>query len=622
MRIPESKIEEIRTSADIVDVVSSYVQLRKRGKNFLGLCPFHTEKTPSFTVSPDKQIFHCFGCHSGGNVFKFLMDYKKISYIEAVQELANQLGIAIEYESYSNTGEVSETELLFDLNTEAAKYFSENLLHKPEAEIARNYFEKRKIKIATIRSFGLGYASSKKEDFVNYLREKNLDLEKASYLGLIGKRPDDSYYEKFSGRIIFPLFSPNGRVVAFAGRILEDKDNTAKYLNSPESKIYYKGKTLYGLSFSKDAIRKDNLAIIVEGYMDLISLHQNGIKNVVAVSGTALTDEQVQLLSRYTKNVVLIFDADEAGVKASMRSIEILLKQDFNIKIATLPQGEDPDSFVRQNGKNAFEEVVNQSENFLEYQTEIYQKRGWFDDPVKSTEAIREIVKQLALLNDDLKKTFLIKSLSDKFSLREKLLETELEKISLGIRKNLSVNPAVTGSIPAQKKLELDKSRQSEKQKAIVQTEKNLIKLLCEGNDELNGFIFNYIKPDEFSIDEHRKIASVIFQSFENDANLQLSAIIEKIDDEKTSNYLREINLSEEKISDYWDEIRPSRETNVSFKVAADCIKKIKIIEIEMMLELNHKRIESENDNLVIERLLRENKELSDKRKLIEKEFA
>ena len=428
MRIPESKIEEIRNSVSIVDVISEYVQLRKRGKNFIGLCPFHSEKTPSFTVTEEKQIFHCFGCHAGGNVYKFLMDYKKISFIEAVQEIAQQQGIEISYDDEGFNEKQSEQEILYDINTEAARYFSNNLLNDAEGEFARNYFQKRNLKVQTMRAFGLGYAHNGWENLVNFLKEKNIDLEKALQLGLIGRNNDGRVYDKLAGRIIFPIFSPNGRVVAFAGRKLREDDSGGKYINSPESIIYVKGRILYGLSHAKDDIRKLDKAIIVEGYMDFISLYQAGVKNVVAVSGTALTDDQVQLLSRYTKNVVLLFDADAAGIKASMRSIEILLKRDFDVKISTLPKGEDPDSYVTKFGKDAFDEIIKRAENFLEYQTAYYETEGMFDDPTKMAEAIRDLVKPIALVDDELKRNILMRTIAKKFNLREKLLEAELDK--------------------------------------------------------------------------------------------------------------------------------------------------------------------------------------------------
>src|SRR4030066_123630 len=434
MRIPENKIEEIRSAADIVDIISEFVQLRKRGKNFIGLCPFHSEKTPSFTVSEDKQIFHCFGCHAGGNIYKFLMEYEKISFIEAVQEIAARVGINLEYEE-DTTGKDSEQEILYELNVQAARYFSDNLLNSSAGEIARKYFQERKIKPQIMRAFGLGHALNGWENFVEDAKSQKIDLERAIQLGLIGQQNDGRLFDKFSDRIIFPIFSANGRVIAFAGRILENREGSAKYLNSPESMIYVKGRVLYGLSFSKDEIRKLDKAILVEGYMDLISLYQNGIKNVVAVSGTALTEDQVQLFSRYTKNVVLLFDADTAGIKASMRSIELLLKRDIEVKIVSLPKDEDPDSFVNKYGKEKFEEIIPYAQNFLEYKSGYFEKQGMFNDPATAAEAIRELVKPVALINDQLKRNLLIRNISKKFNLREKLIEAELDKQIKQIKK-------------------------------------------------------------------------------------------------------------------------------------------------------------------------------------------
>ncbi|MHB8337287.1 MAG: DNA primase, partial [Ignavibacteriaceae bacterium] len=428
MRISENKIEEIRAAANIVDIISEFVQIRKRGKNYQGLCPFHTEKTPSFSVSPDKQIFYCFGCHAGGNVYKFLMDYEKISFVEAVQDVAERVGISLELDDESSSEKQSEQEILYDINTIAAKYFSDNLLIKKDGEIAQNYFHNRKIKLQTMRTFGLGYAFPGRDVLVDFLKDRKIDLNKALALGLIGSNNDGRLYDKFSGRIIFPIFSPNGRVVAFAGRVFHEKEGTAKYLNSPESLIYTKGRILYGLSHAKDEIRKLDRVILVEGYMDLISLYQGGIKNVVAVSGTALTEEQSTLLSRYTKNAVLLFDADTAGIKASMRSIEILLRRDMEIKIASLPKGEDPDSYINNFGKEKFDEIIKHALNFIEYQSAYYESQGMFEDVSKTADAIRELVKPIALIKDELKRNLLTKSIAKKFNLREKLLEIELEK--------------------------------------------------------------------------------------------------------------------------------------------------------------------------------------------------
>jgi DNA primase len=597
MRIPESTIEEIRLSASIIDVISGYVQLRKRGRNYIGLCPFHSEKTPSFTVSEEKQIFHCFGCHAGGNVYKFLMDYEKISFVEAVQELARQLGIDIEYESVPGDERQSEQELLYDINTEAAKYFYNNLQSSDEGETARKYLKERKIKPQTITSFGLGYSLRGWENFLNFAREKKLNLDKVVELGLLGKNNEGRFYDKFAGRLIFPIFSPNGRVVAFAGRVLDDKDKTAKYLNSPESLIYIKGRILYGLSFAKDEIRKLDKAILVEGYMDLISLHQNGIKNVVAVSGTALTEEQVQLLSRYTKNVVLLFDADTAGIKASMRSIELLLKKDVEVKIAALPGGEDPDSFINSYGKEKFEDTVSYAQNFLEYQSEYYEKQGMFSDPAKMAEAIRDLVKSAALINDELKRNLLIKSIAKKFSLREILIEKELDKILKKEKSSPGTSKPVNEENTAKKIIEAilnNKISDSE-----FNTEKEIIKLLFEGDKEVVGLIINHVDQYDFNIPINRKLFSLVTESYNDEEPIVAGALLDKIRDEKSEAYLREITFEKHGISKIWDDIYPGEnEKQVLLKYAKETLIRFKHLKIDKLIIENDNKLNevSEDD--------------------------
>jgi DNA primase len=617
MRIPESKIEEIRNSTSIVDVISEYVQLRKRGKNYIGLCPFHNEKTPSFTVSEDKQIFHCFGCHEGGNVYKFLMDYKKISFIEAVQELAEQQGIEINYDDEAYTEKQSEQEVLYDINTEAARYFSNNLLNDDEGEIARNYFQKRNLKIQTIRAFGLGYALNGWENLVSYLKQKNIDLEKAVQLGLIGRNKDGRVFDKLAGRIIFPIFSPNGRVVAFAGRKLREDDTGGKYINSPESLIYIKGRILYGLSFAKDDIRKLDKAIIVEGYMDLISLYQAGIRNVVAVSGTALTDEQAQLLSRYTKNVVLLFDADTAGIKASMRSIEILLKEDFDVKIATLPKDEDPDSYVTKFGKEAFEDIVKRAENFLEYQTAYYENQGMFDDPTTTAEAIRELVKPIALIDDELKRNLLIRNISKKFNLREKLLENELEKaIEIQKRLNKSQTQRIfkTESTPANTVETKEKKNISP---YLYNTETEIVKLLFEGNEEIISLLLQNLNEDDLLIEIHKLIFEKVNSEYEDEGNLNPANLI-SIFDENTQSYLRELTISQYTLSSNWDKLDPTIEQEtINKKYAIDLLVKYKQMHIDLQIAANISAQENaESVDIQIE-LMKENQELEKQKKNI-----
>lgn len=621
MRIPESKIEEIRNSASIVDVISEYVQLRRRGKNFIGLCPFHSEKTPSFTVSEEKQIFHCFGCHAGGNAFKFLMDYKKISFIEAVQELAEQQGIEISYDDEVYNEKQSEQEVLYDINTEAAKYFSNNLLNDEEGEIARNYFQKRNLKVQTMRAFGLGYALNGWENLVSYLKQKNIDLEKALHLGLIGRNKDGRVLDKLAGRIIFPIFSPNGRVVAFAGRKLREDDSGGKYINSPESLIYTKGRVLYGLSFAKDDIRKLDKAIIVEGYMDLISLYQAGVKNVVAVSGTALTDDQAQLLSRYTKNVVLLFDADAAGIKASMRSIEILLKKDFDVKISTLPKGEDPDSYVTKFGKEAFDEIIKKAENFIEYQTAYYDSQGMFDDPTTTAEAIRDLVKPIALVDDELKRSLLIRNIAKKFNLREKLLETELDK-ALDFQKKQ--NRLQSQRIMKQDVIQQKTLAPLETKKVtpnFYNTEREVIKLLFEGNEDIIALITNNLTAEDLLVDLNKNIFEKVHFEYENRGSLTPADLI-SLFDEETQSYLRELTISQYALSNSWEDLNPSiTQEMVNKKYAIDLIVKYKQMQIDMQIADNISAQGNADSEERLLELMKEKHELERKKKLVREEL-
>ena len=621
MRIPESKIEEIRNSVSIVDVISEYVQLRKRGKNFIGLCPFHTEKTPSFTVSEDKQIFHCFGCHAGGNVYKFLMDYKKISFIEAVQELAQQQGIEINYDSEAYSEAQSEQEILYDINTEAAKYFSNNLLNDEEGEIARNYFQKRNIKTQTMRAFGLGYALNGWENLVGYLKQKNIDLEKAVQLGLIGRNNDGRVFDKLAGRIIFPIFSPNGRVVAFAGRKLREDDSGGKYINSPESIIYIKGRILYGLSHAKDDIRKLDKAIIVEGYMDLISLYQAGVKNVVAVSGTALTEEQSQLLSRYTKNVVLLFDADTAGIKASMRSIEILLRHDFDVKISALPKGEDPDSFVNKFGKESFEETIKKAENFLEYQTAYYESQGMFDDPTTMAETIRELVKPIAIVDDELKRSLLIRNIARKFNLREKLLESELDKALENLKKQNRLQAQRIFKQEEIKEKAVKPKESSYISPNFYNTEREVIKLLFEGQDDIISLIIKNLSEDDFLINIHKEIFSKVYFECENQGGKNPASLI-SLFNEETQSYLRELTISQYSLSTSWQELNPSiTQEIINKKYAIDLLVKYKQMHIDLKIAENIDAQENADNEKILLDLMREKHELEKQKKLVQQEL-
>lgn len=608
MRIPDSKIEEIRNSSDIVDLVSAYVQLKKRGKNFFGICPFHQEKTPSFAVNEEKQIYHCFGCGAGGDVFKFLMEYKSISFIEAVQEMAEHLGIKIEYDQNISSEAQNEQETYYEINLQAAKYFSENLLKNLGGAYARDYLSGRNITDKTMRIFGIGFALPGWDNFVKFAKENNIDLNNAMTLGLIDKKDNGEFYDKFRNRIIFPIFSTNGRIIAFGGRILDDKEQAAKYLNSPESIIYYKKRSLYGLYHAKDEIRKLNKVILVEGYMDVIALFQGGVKNIVASSGTSLTEEQVQLLSRFSKNVVLLFDADAAGMKASLRSIELLLKQDFEVKIATLPKGEDPDSFINKHGRDEFDEQISKAENFLEYQTTQFKEAGLFDDPTKHAEAIREMVKSAALVVDELKRNLLIKTIAKKFGLREKLIESELIKYLNQVKNQQKKTDNVRGRKNGNGQLSATKENTQER---------DLIKLLFSGNRNIMEKIINFIQPDEFVNPIYKRLAEIIFDCYDHGI-ISPASIIEKIEDENLKRFTLGFAISEETISKRWDGFFMNGDSQINLtKYVDDILRKYKMQKIDEQIKIINKQIpETTNEAEVIE-LMKEIKELQLEKKVL-----
>lgn len=612
MRIPEKQIDEIRNASDIVDIISGFIQLKKRGKNFIGLCPFHQEKTPSFTVSEEKQIYHCFGCGAGGNVFKFLMDYKNISFVEAVEEIAEHVGIKIQYDS-SPTEQSNDLEIFYEINLLAARFFSDQLLKSDISDNAREYLKNRGIKTQTQKIFGLGFAPFSRDGFLNQAKENKIDLQKAKQLGLIDINEKGEYYDKFRGRIIFPIFSPNGRVIGFGGRIFSGETNAAKYLNSPESPVYSKRKSLYGLFHSKDEIRKLDRAILVEGYMDLISLYQSGVKNVVASSGTSLTDEQVQLLSRFTKNVYVLFDADSAGEKAALRSIELLLKQNFEVKVISLPKGEDPDSFINKFGKEQFEEDISKAQNFFEYQTSQFEKQGAFDDPASSTKAIREIVRILSLLNDDLKRNLYIKALAKKFGLREKLIESELNKF-LSEQKNGAHTISQTQS---NLNFQVVKLNLQEKFKNENPFEKEIVRLLFSGNEQIITHILDNVAIENFTNNNYKTVASIVENGF-NEGKISPAYLIEKIEDDDLRKIIFELALSEHSISKNWDDLSSNgRIEKDTYEYAIETVKNYQVFQIDEEIKRNNKLIEESKDELLHIELLKRNKELNEDKKAI-----
>jgi DNA primase len=353
--IPEAKLLEIKEAAPIAEVIGQYVRLNQRGRYLVGLCPFHAEKTPSFTVYPERHIFHCFGCGAGGNVFSFLMQHQRLTFPEAAAELARRYGVVLQWAkdgSPAQTQASRQRQAWYEVNELAAGFFESRLAQPQQGEKARQYLARRGLPESVAKAYRLGYAPDDWRLLVRALSDQRASLDAALQLGLIAERNSGGHYDRFRGRLMFPIFDLQGRIIAFGGRIIEEGE--PKYLNSPESQLYSKGRTLYGLYQAREAIRKQNLVILVEGYMDLLALRARGIEPVVATLGTALTREQVRLLKGYTSRVVLVFDADAAGLKAMQRSLPHFAGERLSARVLTLPAGEDPDSYAAKFGVKMF----------------------------------------------------------------------------------------------------------------------------------------------------------------------------------------------------------------------------------------------------------------------------
>lgn len=420
--IPEDILRRILETANIRHIVGEFVPLKKSGRNWIGHCPFHPDKDPSFSVSEEKQIFHCFGCGEGGNAFQFLMKMQGISFVEAVKVVANRYGIIIPERPISAKYQKRhmEKDELVGLNMEAAKFYHKNLLYSREASDARLYLENRGLKSDIIERFLLGWANDQWNGLVNHIKSIGLPLDKAEKAGLIISRESGTgYYDRFRGRIIFPIFDRSGKVVAIGGRIL--KDGQPKYLNSPETPVYNKRKVLYGLYQNKNQIRQKGKGFVVEGYMDLLALVQDDIDMAVATLGTALTEDHVRQLKGLCRDWILVFDGDAAGIKATLRSLPLFYKLNLRIKVLNLPAVDDPDSFIRREGKKAWEELVNTASSGLDFAIQ-QGLTSYGRDPEGKFRTIEDVLPILKVVKDPVKKSLLVTHLAQKLGLREESL--------------------------------------------------------------------------------------------------------------------------------------------------------------------------------------------------------
>ena len=527
--ISKQTIDKIFSTIRVEEIIGEYVQLKRAGANFKGLSPFRDEKSPSFVVSPSKQIWKDFSTGKGGSAITFFMEIESFTYPEALRHAAKKYGIEIEEDKRELTEEQkqsqTEKDLLYKIHEIANDFFQSQMLETEEGKtIGLSYFKERELRDDIIKKFQLGYSPEKKNAFTEFALDKgyNKNILEKSGLSIFPENSPNGI-DRFRERVVFPIHSFSGRVLGFGARILKNNVKTAKYLNSPETEIYHKSNVLYGLNQSKQAISKNNLCLLVEGYMDVIALHQAGIEHVVSSSGTALTVEQIKLIKRLTENVTILFDGDAAGIKASFRSIDMLLSEGMNIRVLLFPDGDDPDSFSRKHPQEYVENFIQKEANdFIDFKAEVLLKEAQ-NDPIRKAEAIRDIVKSVAFVQNALKQEIYLKEVSNKFGLSEQSLFNELN-VQKQVQQNQN-RPSTSTFKQEEKpiKLEVAPTENSHSSEPLLALEEKLIELILKYGD------FILIKNDAENQSFKITVAEEIVQHLQEDDYQIISPINQKI---------------------------------------------------------------------------------------------
>ena len=520
MYYPDDLVEEIRSSSDIVDVISSYVQLNRRGNSFLGLCPFHNEKTPSFNVSREKQLYHCFGCKASGNVFTFIMSYENFTFVEAIKYLAEANNITIPEMEYSKEArEKADLKTrLFEINKLAANYFY-FMLKSDQGAHAHDYLRSRQIMDRMIVGFGLGYSSQYRDDLYRYLREKGHSEELIRQSGLIQTDEKHGNYDKFWNRIMFPIMDPNNKVIGFGGRVMGE--GKPKYLNSPETPIFDKSRNLYGINQAR--VSRMSYFIVCEGYFDVIHLHQHGYTNSVATLGTALTYGHANLMKRYVEEVYLVYDSDEAGVKAALRSIPILTEAGLVTRVVNLEPYNDPDDFLNNLGREEFEKRIKLAQSGFMYGLEVLAKEYPLDNPDDKTRFFKEVAIRLIGFEEEIERNSYIESVAKHYGISIESLNHLVVKtaISQGLAKPYNKATQETQNVSVRKR----------KQDGLLNAQKLLLTSLV--NEENNYHkVKNYVRPEDYSKEQYQTVAKLLYQQLE-EGRVNPSGIINHFTDEE-----------------------------------------------------------------------------------------
>ncbi|MDP3804739.1 MAG: DNA primase [Candidatus Omnitrophota bacterium] len=502
MAIPDTIIDKIQEKSDIVEVISGYIPLKKVGRNYKTTCPFHHEKTPSFVVSPDKQIYHCFGCGVGGNVFSFLMKYENLQFPEVVEMLAKKTGVMLPRIAGRRDEENAYTTGLYKINELACQFFQVCLANNTAS---RDYLASRGIGDEAIKNFRIGYAPDQWEGALNFFKSKSVTGQVLEKAGLAISNDKGGHYDRFRNRVIFPITDLKNRTLGFGARVLDS--SLPKYINSPETPIYSKGRNLYGLHLSREAIKKEGYALVVEGYLDFIMPYQAGIRNIIATLGTALTVDQIILLKRFTNTVIMVYDPDEAGEAASLRNLDLFISEDVNVYIAELPGGLDPDGYIRKFGADDFLKLVKSSKNLFDYKLDKLMKRFNINTSNGKTSIAGEMLPTLSRINNAVLKSTLIKKLSDKLSVDEEALKVELKKVKTGY----SERRYIVNTAPAR----IDKNS----------AELIVTALLIEGGSLAEKALAE-LSADEFRNSSARELVKLIFSLHKDNIEISPARLI------------------------------------------------------------------------------------------------
>ena len=520
-RYSEEILNEVRQSNDIVDVISQYVHLKRSGRNYFGLCPFHNEKSPSFSVSPDKQIFHCFGCGVGGNVITFVSQIEGLNFVETVQMLAERANIQLP--TLQNNGD-TQREILKDkvykVNEFTAEYYHQNL-YKPQAKMAQEYVKKRQLTNETLKSFRIGF-SGKFDELYQELKKQGFQEQEILESGLVNKNERGQYIDRYRNRLMFPICDARGRVIAFGGRVLDD--SKPKYINSPENVVYSKGRHLFGLNVAKKGDTKKIL--IVEGYMDVISLHQRGITNVVASLGTALTEQQGWLLRKNSEQIILSFDSDEAGIKAKLRSIEILQNMGCDLRVLQLEGAKDPDEYILKYGNMRFQNAVDKAFSVVEFKVKILKKELDLDNTNDKIKFLNEIAKLISKVDNTMEREVYIEKIAKEYDISKEAIYAEVNKLTYKNDKSEKI-------LEKAKPVVLHKKEETKEiSEAIKKRENTIISILLTGDLSIFEIIKQNIKPEDFQDEINKEIAKKLYEEFEK-GNSNINGIIDNLDQEQ-----------------------------------------------------------------------------------------